>query len=133
MKYSTPPPNLRSLEQRIRNLEPHDTGTLRRQITMAMVVVGQMLPEGAVKGGTAMALRYGQADIHALALGGFTHPGQVIDQIAHQGVVLGEGDLAGDGQFQAFHDLVIMAVGGFLGAIDRRHLALQFVVAVIRG
>lgn len=62
MKYSTPPPNLRSLEQRIRNLEPHDTGSLRRQITMAMVVVGQMLPEGAVKGGTAMALRYGRAD-----------------------------------------------------------------------
>lgn len=29
---------------------------------MAMVVVGQMLPEGAVKGGTAMALRYGRAD-----------------------------------------------------------------------
>ncbi|MCI1746947.1 MAG: nucleotidyl transferase AbiEii/AbiGii toxin family protein [Acidipropionibacterium sp.] len=28
---------------------------------MAMVVVGQMLPEGAVKGGTAMALRFGQA------------------------------------------------------------------------
>ena len=62
MKYSTPPPNLRSLEQRIRNLEPHDTGSLRRQTTMAVVVVGQMLPEGAVKGGTAMALRYGRAD-----------------------------------------------------------------------
>lgn len=62
MKYSTPPPNLRSLDQRIRNLEPHDTGSLRRQTTMAMVVVGQMLPEGAVKGGTAMALRYGRAD-----------------------------------------------------------------------
>lgn len=28
---------------------------------MAMVVVGQMLPEGAVKGGTAMALCYGRA------------------------------------------------------------------------
>ena len=62
MKYSTPPPNLRSLEQRIRNLEPHDTGSLRRQTTMAMVAVGQMLREGAVKGGTAMALRYGRAD-----------------------------------------------------------------------
>ncbi|MGL5859290.1 MAG: nucleotidyl transferase AbiEii/AbiGii toxin family protein [Angustibacter sp.] len=34
---------------------------------MAMVVVGQMLPEGAVKGGTAMALRYGRADAR------FTH------------------------------------------------------------
>lgn len=26
---------------------------------MALVVVGQMLPEGAIKGGTAMALRFG--------------------------------------------------------------------------
>lgn len=62
MRYSTPPPNLKSLEQRIRNLETDDTGSLRRQVTMAMVVVGQMLPEGAVKGGTAMALRYGRAE-----------------------------------------------------------------------
>lgn len=29
---------------------------------MAMVIVGQLLPEGAVKGGTAMALRYGRAE-----------------------------------------------------------------------
>lgn len=62
MTYSTPPPNLRSLEQRIRNLETDDTSSLRRQVTMAMVVVGQLLPEGAVKGGTAMALRYGRAE-----------------------------------------------------------------------
>ncbi len=62
MTYSTPPPNLKSLEQRIRNLETDDTNSLRRQVTMAMVVVGQMIPEGAVKGGTAMALRYGRAD-----------------------------------------------------------------------
>ena len=62
MTYSTPPPNLKSLEQRIRNLEPDGTGSLRRQVTMAMVVVGQMLPEGAVKGGTAIALRYGRVE-----------------------------------------------------------------------
>lgn len=62
MTYSTPPPNLRSLEQRIRNLEADDTGSLRRQVTMAMVVVGQMIPEGAVKGGAAMALRYGRTE-----------------------------------------------------------------------
>ena len=62
MTYSTPPPNLRSLEQRIRNLRVDDASSLRRQVTMAMVVVGQMLPEGAVKGGTAMGLRYGHAD-----------------------------------------------------------------------
>jgi len=60
--YSTPPANLTSLGQRIRNLEADDTGSLRRQVTMAMVVVGQMLPEGAVKGGMAMALRYGRAE-----------------------------------------------------------------------
>lgn len=62
MVYPTPPPNLRSLEQRIRNLESDDTTALRRQVTMAIVVVGQMLPEGAVKGGAAMALRYGRAE-----------------------------------------------------------------------
>ncbi len=61
MAYTSPPPNLRSLEQRIRNLEPGEGLTLRRQVTMAMVVVGQMLPEGAVKGGIAMALRYGRS------------------------------------------------------------------------
>ena len=27
---------------------------------MALVIVGQMLPEGAIKGGSAMALRYGR-------------------------------------------------------------------------
>ncbi|HPU12660.1 MAG TPA: nucleotidyl transferase AbiEii/AbiGii toxin family protein [Aeromicrobium sp.] len=62
MAYPTPPPNLKSLEQRIRNLEPDDGLALQRQITMAMVVVSQMLPEGAIKGGMAMALRYGRAE-----------------------------------------------------------------------
>jgi hypothetical protein len=61
MEYTTPPANLRSLEQRVRNLESGDGLALRRQVTMAMVVVGQMLPEGAVKGGIALALRYGRA------------------------------------------------------------------------
>lgn len=62
MAYQTAPPNLRSLEQRVRNLEADDGLALRRQVTMAMVIVGQMLPEGAVKGGTAMALRYGRSE-----------------------------------------------------------------------
>lgn len=60
MSYLDPPPNLRSLEQRIRNLEGSDGLVLRRRIGMALVVVGQMLPEGAIKGGSAMALRYGR-------------------------------------------------------------------------
>lgn len=60
MSYSDPPPNVRSLEQRIRNLEDGDQLSSRRRIAMALVVVGQMLPDGAVKGGSAMALRFGR-------------------------------------------------------------------------
>jgi hypothetical protein len=48
------------LEQRIRNLEGTEELAIRRRVGMALVVVGQMLPEGAIKGGSAMALRYGR-------------------------------------------------------------------------
>lgn len=51
---------MRSLEQRIRNIEGSDELALRRRVGMALVVVGQMLPEGAIKGGSAMAPRYGR-------------------------------------------------------------------------
>lgn len=61
MSYAGPPPSVRSLEQRIRNLEGSDGLALRRRVGMALVVVGQMLPEGAIKGGSGMALRYGRA------------------------------------------------------------------------
>lgn len=60
MSYRDPPRSVRSLEQRIRNLEGDDGLALRRRVGMALVVVGQMLPEGAIKGGSAMALRYGR-------------------------------------------------------------------------
>ena len=60
MSYTGTPTNVRSLEQRIRNLEGSDGLALRRRVAMALVVVGQMLPDGAVKGGSAMALRYGR-------------------------------------------------------------------------
>lgn len=60
MSYADPPKSVRSLEQRIRNLEGDDGLALRRRVGMALVVVGQMLPEGAIKGGSAMALRYGR-------------------------------------------------------------------------
>lgn len=58
--YSDIPPSVRSLEQRIRNLEGDEGLAQRRRVGMALVVIGQMLPEGAVKGGSAMALRYGR-------------------------------------------------------------------------
>ncbi len=60
MSYQDPPRSVRSLEQRIRNLEGDQGLALRRRVGMALVVVGQMLPHGAIKGGSAMALRYGR-------------------------------------------------------------------------
>lgn len=60
MTYAAAPVSVRSLEQRIRNLEDGDQQVQRRRITMSLVVIGQMLPEGAVKGGGALALRLGQ-------------------------------------------------------------------------
>ncbi|MHA7153767.1 nucleotidyl transferase AbiEii/AbiGii toxin family protein [Arthrobacter sp. TMN-50] len=60
MKYTGTPTSVRALEQRIRNLEGDDGLAQRRRVSMALVVVGQMLPGGAVKGGSAMALRYGR-------------------------------------------------------------------------
>ncbi len=60
MRYTGTPTSVRSLEQRIRNLEGDDGLAQRRRVSMALVVVGQLLPGGAIKGGSAMALRYGR-------------------------------------------------------------------------
>lgn len=60
MSYPDTPTSVRSLEQRIRNLEGGDGLAQRRRVSMALVVVGQMLPGGVVRGGSAMALRYGR-------------------------------------------------------------------------
>lgn len=60
MSRTGAPTSVRSLDQRIRNLEGSEDLALRRRLGMALVVVGQMLPEGAIKGGSAMALRYGR-------------------------------------------------------------------------
>ena len=61
-KRESPPTNLRSLEKRIDNLA-HELGRPVRRIQRAVsnTVVGQMLPPGVVKGGTAMKLRVGEA------------------------------------------------------------------------
>lgn len=55
------PPNLRSLEARIRNLADARGQPLRRiQRVVANTAVGQILPDGVVKGGTAMKIRVGE-------------------------------------------------------------------------
>lgn len=57
-----PPTNLRSLETRIDNFaRKHERPVRRIQRVVANTVVGQMLPSGVVKGGTAMKLRVGEA------------------------------------------------------------------------
>lgn len=56
------PSNLRSLETRIGNFARSLDRPVRRiQRVVANTVVGQMLPAGVVKGGTAMKLRVGEA------------------------------------------------------------------------
>ena len=58
--YTTAPRNLESLSARIRNLAPeHRTTEFRLRSTIGNIIIGQMLPSGAVKGGTAMHLRHG--------------------------------------------------------------------------
>lgn len=54
------PTNVSTLRRRILDREGDAGLAQRRTVSMALVVVGQMLPGGAIKGGSAMALRYGQ-------------------------------------------------------------------------
>lgn len=68
MQQRKPPPTRRSLEQRIRNVarEGQQADSLQRtenRIERAVLntVVSQVLPDGVVKGGTAMKLRIGEA------------------------------------------------------------------------
>ena len=56
------PRNLDSLQARIRNVANERAQPFRRiQRAVASTVVGQMLPDGVVKGGTAMKIRVGEA------------------------------------------------------------------------
>ena len=57
-----PPTNLASLQARMRNVA-QERGQQERRIqrAIASTVVGQMLPDGVVKGGTAMKIRVGEA------------------------------------------------------------------------
>src|SRR5579862_7451052 len=55
------PPNVRSLDKRIQNLADERGRPVRRiQRAIANTVVGQMLPPGVVRGGTAMKVRVGE-------------------------------------------------------------------------
>lgn len=54
--------SVRALDQRLRNVAGQDQIlAYRLRVTVANVVVGQMLPPGVVKGGTAMKIRLGES------------------------------------------------------------------------
>lgn len=54
--------SVRALDQRLRNVAGKDQIlAYRLRVTVANVVVGQLLPPGAVKGGTAMKIRLGES------------------------------------------------------------------------
>lgn len=46
VSYPNAPTSVRSLEQRMRNMEGNDELALRRRVSMALVVVGQMFSGG---------------------------------------------------------------------------------------
>ena len=61
MSERSAPPNLKSLDRRIRNLAAKNRTTLvRLRQAVANTAIGQMLPPGVVKGGTALKLRIGE-------------------------------------------------------------------------
>ncbi len=54
------PKNVKSLEQRLKSATDSAEGWTQRRRVMAAVILGQMLPPGAIKGGTAMKIRLGE-------------------------------------------------------------------------
>jgi len=55
------PKSVRTLEQRLKSATDSAEGWTQRRRVMAAVILGQMLPPAAIKGGTAMKLRLGES------------------------------------------------------------------------
>ena len=71
------PGSLSLLQRRITEAARRRDQTVRRvQITIAQIVVAQMLPPGVVKGGSAMKLRFGRS---------FTRDSSDLDTVAREG------------------------------------------------
>lgn len=98
------PSNLRSLETRIGNLARTEGRPLRRiQRVVANTVVGQMLPPGVVKGGTAMKLRVGEAGSRFTADLDAARPG----------------DVTLDGYLDELAGRLAVGWGGFTGTVEQ--------------
>lgn len=97
------PSNLRSLETRIANLARAQGRPLRRvQRVVANTAVGQMLPRGVVKGGTAMKLRVGEAGSRFTPDLDAARPG----------------DVTLDDYLDELADHLAVGWGGFTGAVE---------------
>ena len=59
------PINARRLNEAIRRLGGGDEGFVAKRSLMANAIVGQLLPNGAVKGGSALKLRFGDSATRA--------------------------------------------------------------------
>lgn len=55
------PNSRRNLDEAIRGVAGLDASYVKAKTIVANAIVGQMLPEGVVKGGSALKLRYGDA------------------------------------------------------------------------
>ena len=55
------PNSRRNLDDAIRRVAGFDAGYVRARTVIANAIVGQMLPDGVVKGGSALKLRFGDA------------------------------------------------------------------------
>ena len=56
-----PPNSRRNLDIAIERISVGRGDPLRIRLVIANAIVGQMLPEGVVKGGSSLKLRYGEA------------------------------------------------------------------------
>lgn len=101
----SPPTNLRSLESRIVNTaRVRGTVTRRLQRAVANVVIGQMIPESAVRGGAAMKIRLGEAASR------YTTD---LDVARARTVSV-------DGYVNDFRELLGSGWGGFTGTVERQ-------------
>ena len=55
------PNTRRNLDIAIMRLASSEAGAVRLRTTMANTIVAQMMPEGAVKGGSSLKMRFGEA------------------------------------------------------------------------
>ena len=83
--------NLTSLEARFRNLASSELAVTRLERAVANVVLAQLLPAGAVKGGTALKLRLGHSRSRFTPDLDVARRATMVEFLAEYGAALGKG------------------------------------------